>query len=90
MNQNVFCCPDNRIDNIVGVEVTGDPDDGYEETQTDHDGQELTSKERHDYDSVMAHDTILSSPRSLLLNRRRTGKAPLRPSWSCQQLGHGA
>ena len=26
-------------------------------------------EERHDYDSAMAHDTILSSPRSLLLNR---------------------
>ena len=48
MNQNVFCSPDNGIDNIVGVEVTGDPDDGYEETQLDHDGQELTLKERHD------------------------------------------
>ena len=39
MNQNVFCSPDNRIDNIVGVEVTGDPDDGHEEKRQDQDGQ---------------------------------------------------
>ena len=44
----MFCRPDNGIDNIVGVEVTEDPDDGHEEIQIDHDDQELTSKERHD------------------------------------------
>ena len=73
----------------VGVKVE-DPEDGHEETQLDHDGQELTSKERHDYDSAMAHDTILSPPRSLLLNRRQARSQRGHPSWSRQQPGHGA
>ena len=37
----MFCSPDNRIDNIVGVEVTGDPDDDYEDDKQDHDEQDL-------------------------------------------------
>ena len=45
-HQNDSCSPNNGIFNI-GVKVE-DPEDGHEETQIDHDGQELTSKERHD------------------------------------------
>ena len=40
----MFCSPDNGIDNIVGVEVTEDPDDGYEEHKQDHDGQDSPRK----------------------------------------------
>ena len=40
----------------VGVKVE-DPEDGHEETQLDHDGQELTSTERHDCTIARWHTT---------------------------------
>ena len=36
----MFCRPDNGIDDIVGVDVTGDPDDGHEDIKQDHNGQD--------------------------------------------------
>ena len=49
----------------------------------------LGGKTRWD-DSTMAHVTILSPPRSLLLNRCQARSQRGHPSWSRQQPGHGA
>ena len=68
----MFCCPDNGIIN-VGVKVE-DPEDGHEETHIDHDGQELTSKERYDCTIARWHmSQYLVCSRSLLLSIDRQG-----------------
>ena len=55
----MFCSPDNGIDNIVGVEVMGDPDDGHEDNKQDHDDQTHLGGKTRLHDSSKAHVTIL-------------------------------
>ena len=50
----MFCRPDNGIDNIVGVEVMEDPDDGHEEYGQDHVEQDSPKREDKKDDGIAA------------------------------------
>ena len=54
--------PRQRDVEIVGVKVTEDPDDGYEDNQDLDGSKDKDSPQRKDTmdNSAMAHDTILS------------------------------